>query len=62
MPDELLSMEFNCNKCGYSRTPEEDEYGFKGRSLSLLVNTVEDLNREVLKSDTALLSIPEIDF
>lgn len=52
-----------CDHCGY-RTNEVKTGGAvpeKGRRITLKVETVEDLSRDILKSDTCALSSPELE-
>lgn len=56
-------MATNCYACGY-RDNEVKSGGAisdKGKRITLLVEDEEDLSRDMLKSDTAGLEIPEID-
>lgn len=56
-------MSTNCDSCGY-RDNEVKSGGAiseQGRRLTLRVEDSEDLSRDVLKSETAGLAIPEID-
>lgn len=59
-----IIMAFNCTNCG-SRSNEVKpmgSYGDKARKWTLKVETPADLNRDVLKSDTASIIIPDLDF
>ncbi|KAF2069828.1 hypothetical protein CYY_008850 [Polysphondylium violaceum] len=59
----VVLMAFTCDECGY-KTNEVKPGGAisdKGKRLTLRVETIEDLSRDVLKSDTANAFIPEID-
>jgi len=60
---EIVIMSFVCEQCGYRNNTIKagGSIAPKGRKISLLVKTKEDLCRDMLKSDTAGLSIPEID-
>ena len=51
-----------CDACGYknSEIKSGSEISKNGKRLVLKVNTMEDLSRDILKSDTCSLSIPEI--
>eukprot|EP01053_Blabericola_migrator_P008477 Blabericola_migrator_1__8476@NODE_441_length_8449_cov_49_535552_g346_i0_p1_GENE_NODE_441_length_8449_cov_49_535552_g346_i0NODE_441_length_8449_cov_49_535552_g346_i0_p1_ORF_typecomplete_len473_score104_76zfZPR1/PF03367_13/1_6e54zfZPR1/PF03367_13/2_8e48OrfB_Zn_ribbon/PF07282_11/50OrfB_Zn_ribbon/PF07282_11/37RNA_POL_M_15KD/PF02150_16/4_3RNA_POL_M_15KD/PF02150_16/1e03RNA_POL_M_15KD/PF02150_16/1_1e02Elf1/PF05129_13/9_3Elf1/PF05129_13/42zincribbons_6/PF07191_12/4_3zincribbons_6/PF07191_12/1_8e02_NODE_ len=58
-----IVMAFVCDNCG-ARSNEVKPggpYGEKARRWTLKVESVEDLNRDVLKSDVAGLEIPEIE-
>ncbi|KGB74439.1 zinc finger protein [Cryptococcus deuterogattii 99/473] len=59
----IIIMSSNCYACGY-RDNEVKSGGSispKGKRITLKVEDEEDLSRDMLKSDTAGLSIPEID-
>jgi len=59
----VLIMAFACNQCGY-KTNEVKGGGPippKGKKLTLKVLSAEDLKRDILKSDSAAVCIPEID-
>lgn len=60
---EIVIMAYSCDKCGYRNNTVKAGGAIapKGRKISLAVKTKEDLSRDMLKSDTAGLSIPEID-
>lgn len=56
-------MSTNCHSCGY-RDNEIKSGGAVselGRKITLKVEDLDDLSRDVLKSETAALTIPEID-
>lgn len=60
---DVIIMSTNCDRCGY-RDNEVKAGGAvseKARRLTLKVEDAEDLSRDVLKSDSAALEIPEID-
>jgi len=60
---EVIIMATSCDHCGY-RTNEVKAGGSiaeKGKRITLKVTCVEDLNRDVLKSESCTLMIPEID-
>ncbi|KAJ9565030.1 LOW QUALITY PROTEIN: hypothetical protein OSB04_000996 [Centaurea solstitialis] len=60
---EVIVMASTCDACGY-RNSELKAGGAipaKGKRVTLLVRHVEDLSRDVIKSDTASVKIPEID-
>lgn len=57
-------MSFTCDHCGYQNNELQSgapiaELGVK---YILTVETVDDLNRQVVKSDYASVQIPDIDF
>ena len=57
-------MAFICEYCGYrnSEIKEGAGIGEKAKKLTFSVAGVEDLNRDVFKSDTSRFSISELDF
>ncbi|SCZ87395.1 BZ3500_MvSof-1268-A1-R1_Chr2-2g04861 [Microbotryum saponariae] len=60
---DIILMSTNCHDCGY-RDNEVKSGGAtadKGRKITLKVDDADDLSRDILKSDTAGLEIPEID-
>ncbi|EPY25194.1 zinc-finger protein ZPR1 [Angomonas deanei] len=59
---ETIIMAFKCDHCGY-RSNEIKSGGAiseKGKRITLHVETDDDLKRDVLKSETATLIIPEV--
>lgn len=60
---EVIVMASTCDACGYrnselkpgGRTPE------KGKRIVLTVKNISDLSRDVIKSDTASVKVPELD-
>ncbi|EPQ27952.1 uncharacterized protein PFL1_04279 [Pseudozyma flocculosa PF-1] len=60
---DILIMSTNCDSCGYKDNEVKSGAAIseKGRKLTLRVEDAEDLSRDVLKSETAGFSIPEID-
>ena len=59
---EIIIMAFSCDYCGYrnSEIKEGGGMGEKAKRITLKVDTPEDLNRDVFKSDTTFFEIPEI--
>lgn len=60
---EVVLMSTNCHNCGY-RDNEIKSGGAiskEGRKITLKVEDSDDLSRDILKSETAGLAIPEID-
>lgn len=60
---ELLVISFDCQFCGY-RTSELKTTGAipkKGRKITLISDCVNDLKREVYKSEHAMVYVPELD-
>ncbi|KKY27468.1 putative zinc finger protein zpr1 [Phaeomoniella chlamydospora] len=60
---EVFIIATNCSHCGYrtSDVKTGGEIPEKGKNISLKVQTVEDLSRDLLKSETCGLRCPEID-
>lgn len=61
---EVIIMSFSCDHCGFKNTDIKPGGAIseKGKLITLQVKTTDDLNRDLFKSETALISIPEIDF
>ncbi|XP_049848993.1 zinc finger protein ZPR1 homolog [Schistocerca gregaria] len=59
---DIVIMSFNCDHCGYRNNEVKSEGPISqfGRIIRLSVLRVEDLSRDLLKSSTAGLEIPEI--
>ena len=57
-------MAFVCDHCGYRNSEIKEGGGIadKGKRITLRVDTPEDLNRDLYKSDSAKFTIPELDF
>jgi zinc finger protein len=60
---EVIVMAFTCPKCGYksSETKVAGALSEKGVRISLKVKNSDDLKRDLYKSDSARLIIPEIE-
>jgi len=60
---EVIIMSTTCDECGYrsSELKAGGSISDKGRRICLLVKSLKDLTRDVIKSDTASVVIPEID-
>ncbi|XP_045817698.1 zinc finger protein ZPR1 homolog [Trifolium pratense] len=58
-----IIMAFTCDVCGYRNSELKAGGGFaeKGKKMTLHVKNVNDLNRDVIKSDTASVQVPELD-
>ena len=59
---DVVIMSLNCQHCGY-RTNEVKSggaIGEKGRVIKLKVKNKEDLSRDILKSESCALSVPEL--
>ncbi|KAG8345525.1 ZPR1 zinc finger domain [Trypanosoma vivax] len=59
---ETVIMAFRCDYCGYKSNEVKSggEVSERGLKITLRVETEDDLKRDVLKSDTATLLIPEV--
>ncbi|WWC94185.1 hypothetical protein V866_001025 [Kwoniella sp. B9012] len=60
---DIIIMAANCFACGYrdNEVKSGGSIADKGKRITLKVEDEEDLSRDLLKSDTAGLEIPEID-
>ncbi|GAA5827470.1 hypothetical protein JCM11251_003825 [Rhodosporidiobolus azoricus] len=60
---DIILMSTNCHDCGYRDTEVKSGGAIadKGRKITLKVEDTDDLSRDILKSETAGLLIPEID-
>lgn len=60
---DIIIMSTNCDFCGYrdNEVKSGSAISDKGRKLTLTVEDSEDLTRDILKSESAGFSIPEID-
>ncbi|KAJ8907307.1 hypothetical protein NDN08_007421 [Rhodosorus marinus] len=60
---EVILMAFACDKCGYrsNEVKPGGQIADMGRKTVLHVTNKEDLSRDILKSDTAIIDIPEIE-
>lgn len=60
---DILIMSTNCDQCGYRDNEVKSGSAIppKGKRLTLRVDDAEDLSRDILKSESAGLSIPDID-
>jgi zinc finger protein len=61
---EVVVMSFRCESCGFENNELQPggEIAAKGIRLTIKVNTVQDLNRKVVKSDFTSVRIDELDF
>jgi zinc finger protein len=61
---EIIISCFKCQECGYKTTDVKGGGGIsdKATKLTLTVKSAEDLNRDLFKSETSSIKIPEIDF
>ncbi|KAI3509122.1 hypothetical protein L1887_24148 [Cichorium endivia] len=60
---EVILIASTCDACGYrnSELKAGSTIPAKGKKVTLIVRNVEDLSRDVIKSDTTSVTIPEID-
>lgn len=60
---EIVLMAFKCDVCGYKSTEVKSGGSISdhGRRIVLKVTNPEDMKRDILKSDTARLEIPEVE-
>ncbi|KAG6853781.1 hypothetical protein C0991_001369 [Blastosporella zonata] len=60
---DILIMSTNCDRCGYrdNEVKSGSAISEQGKRITLKVEDRDDLSRDILKSETAGLSIPEID-
>ncbi|XP_045932547.1 zinc finger protein ZPR1 [Micropterus dolomieu] len=61
---EIIVSSFRCDNCAWSNTEVQSAGRIQDQGIcyTLKVKTKEDLNREVVKSDSATTRIPELDF
>ncbi len=61
---EIVVMSFTCEFCGSRSTDVKPGGGIseKGKKITLKVTELKDLERDLYKSETAKLIIPELDF
>uniref|UniRef100_A0A673UWH8 Zinc finger protein ZPR1 n=1 Tax=Suricata suricatta TaxID=37032 RepID=A0A673UWH8_SURSU len=61
---EIIVSSFSCEHCGWSNTEihSAGRVQDQGVRYALTVRTQEDMNREVVKTDSATTRIPELDF
>jgi len=61
---EIILMSFKCKHCGWRNNEIQfgGSFGDRGSIYRLVVTDGKDLNRQVVKSDTATIYIPELDF
>jgi zinc finger protein len=61
---EVIIMATNCDACGHRTNEVKSGSGIneKGVKITLRITDLIDLSRDVLKSETCSMSIPELDF
>lgn len=61
---EIIVSSFSCGNCGWSNTEIQSAGRIQDQGVcyTLKVQTKQDLNREVVKADSATTRIPELDF
>ncbi|KAJ7389474.1 nucleolar zinc-finger protein [Desmophyllum pertusum] len=61
---EVIIMSFACPHCGYANNEIQSAGRIqdKGCTIKLAVSSLKDLNRQVVKSDVASFTIPELEF
>ena len=61
---EIIIMAFKCMHCGYKSSEVKigGEISKTAKKITICCTDVSDLNRDVFKSDTAMVTIPELDF
>lgn len=61
---EIIIMAFTCERCGFRTTDIKHGGGMSDKATRIVfkVENEKDLNRDVFKSDSCVLAIPEVDF
>lgn len=61
---EIVLMAFNCDSCGFRNNEVKTigEVSNKAKWITLYVKTRDELNWDLFKSDSALVSIKELEF
>ena len=61
---EIILMSFSCEHCGYTNSELQPggQLRDKGSRINLRLTYPKDLDRDVVKSEHAVLRIPELDF
>jgi zinc finger protein len=61
---EIIIMAFSCDFCGYRNTEIKGGGGIAEKATKIVfkVETPDDMNRDIFKSDSCTLEIPEVDF
>lgn len=57
-------MAFSCEYCGYRNTEVKQGGGISEKATRIVfkIENAADMNRDVFKSDTSIVAIPELDF
>jgi zinc finger protein len=60
---EVILMSFNCTECGFTNNEIQSgsQIQEQGIRYKVKILTREDLSRQIVKSDYATLTVPEID-
>ena len=60
---EVILMSDSCDVCGYKNSEVKGTGGIpeQGRKFQLRVDDAADLQRDVLKAETASVTVPELD-
>lgn len=60
---EIIIMAYSCDVCGHKSTEIKQGGGIseKATKITFSVHNVTDMNRDIFKSDTCFVSIPELD-
>jgi zinc finger protein len=61
---EIIIMAFSCEHCGYRNTEIKHGGGMSDHATKITfhVNSPEDLNRDLFKSDSCIFELPSLDF
>ena len=61
---EIIIMAFSCDACGYRNTEIKHGGGISEKATRIVfkIEKEADLNRDIFKSDSAIVAIPEVDF
>lgn len=60
---EIIIMAFSCEVCGHRSAEIKQGGGISERATKITFNVIkpEDINRDIFKSDTCYVEIPEVD-
>ncbi len=61
---EIIIMAYTCEVCGHRSTEIKQGGGIseKGSKITFSVQNPEDINRDIFKSESTFLEIPELEF